>query len=510
MNTNILQIREPSFYNRDTRKDLPEEIHESDNLTLRIFSAALPVLSLIKPIGKIFQGYTSCLRTSKNVGEALTSYSEKKYSKLSTDLLNFSFSIASLVANIFSNPFSLFISTIHDIGLNSYKFIKLFSDNKIHTYTEKLKYITQIASSSLYLVAMFYGCLEIQIASLGILLITELISSLNEYKKGDYLQLLSHLIMSVARGCQLVPQIKNLKKKLDFEKSMKAYFSHLNRIYVGDLKDKWQFPSDHLPIATEIEGTKIISWNVLNNEYMDWVYNNSQGLKGSMLTDLDVPVAGKSGLTQRDLVVIDMINSMAKQSNGIISLQECGASFLKELEKQLPENWQLVKSTEKSVPDQNVILFNKNNLNYNLKKSSISDDGFPTNPGRTIMNCLFEKSNGKNLRVFNSHLPGDPALPGRYEFCDYLKKQSKNDDEISVAMGDMNFEKAEMQEACSKQGFDALIVSPTYGTNIDPCKEAKAIDHFIVSGTSKNIFALSAEKVLAGLQTITSLIPVNN
>ena len=509
MLTNILQIRQPSFYFRDTKKDLPEEVDKSDNLPLRVFSASLPILSLYKPIGKIFQSCLSCVRTSKDVREAITSYSEKKYCKLSKDLLNFSFSIGSLVASIFANPFGLFISTIHDIGLNSYECIKLFSDEKTHTYTEKLKQIIQTASSSLYLVAMFYGCLEIQVASLGVLLVTELISSLNEYKKGDYLQLASHLIMSVARGCQLVPQIKDLKKKLDFEKAMKAYFSHLNRIYVGDLKDKWQFPSDHLPIATEVDGTKIISWNVLNNKYMDWVYNDSQGLEGSMLTQLDVPLSGKKGLTQRDLVVMDMINAMANKSNGIISLQECGYPFLKELEKKLPDNWQLVRSTQKYVTDQNVILFNKSNVNYNPKQSTISHDGFPSNPGRTIMNCLFERQDGKNLRIFNSHLPGDPSLPGRYEFCDYLKKYSKKD-EISVAMGDMNFEKAEIQDACNKQGLtDASVVSPNYGTNVDPCREAKVIDHMIVSGT-KNIFTLSAEKVLVGLETIASLIPVYN
>ncbi|MFA6119072.1 MAG: hypothetical protein WC688_04060 [Parachlamydiales bacterium] len=168
-----------------------------------------------------------------------------------------------------------------------------------------------------------------------------------------------------------------------------------------------------------------------------------------------------------------------------------------------------MRSTERSIEDQNVILFNKNNLNYNSSQSTISDDGYPSNPGRTIMNCLFERSDGKNLRIFNSHLPGDPSLPGRFEFCDYLKKHSK-DDEISVAMGDMNFEKAEIQDACKKQGLnDASVVSPNYGTNVDPCRESKVIDHMIVSGT-KNIFTLSAEKVLAGLDAIASLIPVYN
>lgn len=143
---------------------------------------------------------------------------------------------------------------------------------------------------------------------------------------------------------------------------------------------------------------------------------------------------------------------------------------------------------------------------FAVKKAGIKN--FRSNPGRTIMNCLFERSDGKKMRIFNSHLPGDPALPGRYEFCDYLKKHSN--DEISIAMGDMNFEKSEMQEACKKQGLtDFSVVSPNDGTNVDPCKEAKVIDYMVVSGT-KNIFILSAEKVFAGLGIIAALIPVNS
>lgn len=508
MTSNILQIRQPSFYHRNSQNDALDKKEYSDNLPLRVCYAAVPILNLIKPLGRVFQSYSQVLRTSKNLGEAITSFSARKYSDFSKDILNISLSIASLVGTIFANPFGLFISTFHDIGLNSYECLKLLSGNKPYTKGELLKQITNVATSSLYLVAMFYGCLEIQVATLGILLVTELISSVNEYKKGDYIELASHLIMSLARACQLVPQVKNLNKKWAFEKEMKAYLSHLNRIYVGDLKDKWQFPSDHLPVASEIDGTKIISWNVLNDAYMDWVYNDSQGLKGSMLTQLDVPVTDKKGLTQRDLVVIDMIKSMVNKNNGLISLQECGNPFLDELEKHLPKNWQLIRSTQKPIEDQNVILFNKNNLNYNSKESTISSDGFPTNPGRTIMNCSFERTDGKNFRIFNSHLPGDPSLPGRYEFCDYLKKHSK-ENEIAVAMGDMNFEKFEMQEACDKQGLNATVVSPKYGTNVDPCKEAKVIDHFIVTGT-KNICTLCAEQVLSGLEKIASLIPVLN
>ncbi len=41
--------------------------------------------------------------------------------------------------------------------------------------------------------------------------------------------------------------------------------------YVGELQEKWQFPSDHLPIGMTFEDLHFASWNVLDAEYMSWV-----------------------------------------------------------------------------------------------------------------------------------------------------------------------------------------------------------------------------------------------
>ena len=52
---------------------------------------------------------------------------------------------------------------------------------------------------------------------------------------------------------------------------------------MGELHEKWQFPSDHLPVGIEVDGVKIISWNVLNNVYMEWVTTkDSQGLNSGV------------------------------------------------------------------------------------------------------------------------------------------------------------------------------------------------------------------------------------
>ena len=63
--------------------------------------------------------------------------------------------------------------------------------------------------------------------------------------------------------------------------------------YVGELQEKWQFPSDHLPIGMTFEDLHIASWNVLDAKYMDWVMEkDSQGLKRSMIGEEHVYIEG--------------------------------------------------------------------------------------------------------------------------------------------------------------------------------------------------------------------------
>src|SRR5579872_6905049 len=42
-------------------------------------------------------------------------------------------------------------------------------------------------------------------------------------------------------------------------------------VYVGELQELWQFPSDHLPIGMTFDDLHFVSWNVLDAEYMSWV-----------------------------------------------------------------------------------------------------------------------------------------------------------------------------------------------------------------------------------------------
>jgi hypothetical protein len=263
--------------------------------------------------------------------------------------------------------------------------------------------------------------------------------------------------------------------------------NHIERVLVGELHEKWRFPSDHLPIGVKIDDFQVVSWNVLNNVYMNWVTEkDSQGLKNSLISELDIPIQA-DGLTKRDQYVVKMIHSMINLGNDMLTLQECGGAFLTELEGNLPLDWKVLKMSEASLKDQDVIVYNSALFSYRPDLSTVSIDGYPSFPGRPIQNAAFEKGQTNQIvRIFNAHIPGDPNLPGKEEFAQYVRNNySRN--EVTIALGDHNFERHEMLEAYQKAGFSLSEFSfhTPWHTNIDPyTKESKAIDHIFVKGAS--------------------------
>ena len=278
------------------------------------------------------------------------------------------------------------------------------------------------------------------------------------------------------------------------------------RVYVGELHEKWQFPSDHLPIGAAVGDTNIISWNVLNNAYMSWVYKNSQGLTDSMITDQDV-VVKDNGLTQRDLTMVKYILEMVEKNNSLICLQECSAEFIAELQETLPENMEIVLSFDTKVKDQEVVIYNKDEFSFIEK--IIDLDGYPSTQGKLLMTVALEK-NGITYRVFNSHVPGDPNLPGRYEFAQYVKNHQQKG-EITIALGDLNFDQYEMDDAFKVAAGDQestfTRITP-YQTNVGLDMYSKAIDHFFIDcwDHPMMVYERKASEILDNLQELRELL----
>ena len=273
---------------------------------------------------------------------------------------------------------------------------------------------------------------------------------------------------------------------------------------VGELQERWQFPSDHLPIGMSLGDVNFASWNVLDAECMSWVTEkNSQGLSHSMIADEHVYIEN-SKLTIRDRHVVDLILGMLQHPSHpkhILSLQECSEPFLEELKSRLPSHFTVLSEGE------NAIVIDQSR--FEILDAKAVANIFSNQPERTIQDVTLRRKNSdETFRLVNVHIPGDPSKPARFEFTQYLAK-TFDPNLTAIAMGDMNFNELEMADAIqqdfpnSTQPFS--IYSP-YCTNVSPYTfYSKAIDHFIIHSATKPIL-LSPNQVMIGLSPIANLL----
>lgn len=276
--------------------------------------------------------------------------------------------------------------------------------------------------------------------------------------------------------------------------------------YVGELQERWQFPSDHLPIGMTYNGINFASWNVLDTAYIDWVIEkNSQGLSRSLIADENVLIEGSS-LTIRDRHVVDLILQMLNHPTlpkHFLSLQECGKPFLDDLQSRLPKNFKLIAN------DGNAVIIDQNQFEIVQSKSIAGI--FAYTPERTVQDITLQKKDSKEtIRVVNTHIPGDPLKPARFEFANYLAK-TFDPQVTTMAMGDMNFNELEMSDAVSKafpQSIPPFAVYSPYCTNISPYSfVSKAIDHFLVySANQKPVRLLDPDQVISDLTKTAELL----
>lgn len=275
--------------------------------------------------------------------------------------------------------------------------------------------------------------------------------------------------------------------------------------YVGKLQEKWQFPSDHLPIGMTFEDLNFASWNVLDAEYMSWVTEkNSQGLSRSLIADEHVYI-GNSKLTVRDRHVVDLILetlSHPTHPRSILSLQECGKPFLEELCSRLPAHLEVISNHGDAV----VVDKRRFEIVEAKKVSGIFSDA----PYRTLQDIKIRRlSDGQMMRLINVHLPGDPTKPGRFEFAEYLNL-TFDPSITTLAMGDMNFDELGMSEAMTKafQGNSPFSLNSPYPTDISPYVfKSKAIDHFLVYSPNGSPVTLNApEQIMSELAPMVALL----
>jgi hypothetical protein len=275
--------------------------------------------------------------------------------------------------------------------------------------------------------------------------------------------------------------------------------------YVGELQEKWQFPSDHLPVGMTFDDFNFVSWNVLDAKYMSWVTEkNSQGLSRSMIADEHIYIRD-SKLTIRDEHIAELILQMISHPThprSILSLQESSQPFIEALRLRLPAHFEVIANNGKS-------LLLDRRLFEVVSAKGVSGI-FTNEPNATLQDITIRRlDNGQLLRLINVHLPGDPTKPARFELAQYLAK-TFDPALATISMGDMNFNELEMSDAM-KQAFrnnsPFSLYSP-YCTNISPVVlNSKAIDHFLVYSPKTSSVVLSRpNEIMSGLARSVALL----
>ncbi len=250
----------------------------------------------------------------------------------------------------------------------------------------------------------------------------------------------------------------------------------------------------------------IASWNVLDSNYMDWVIErNHQGLARSIIGDEHIYI-DNSELTVRDKHTARLVVEMAlytKSGKDLIALQECNDAFINELKSQLPDHFHIIQSYGEA------LVLNMNIFDVVDFKSV--EGIFSENRKKSIQSTALRiKNSGEILHIVNAHLPGDPLKPARFEFAEYLVKfQQNHDQEVIIAMGDMNFNELEMKQSFENANAELWQQFSPYCTNISPYTfVSKDIDHFFVFDTTYRPIQLetSPKQIMCELQEVHALL----
>jgi hypothetical protein len=212
----------PIVYHRDFRHDLPlKELQKEDKVSSRcqkMAFAALPLLSLHKPLcGPLSLGL-SCLRTITYGNRAMEHFEQGNHNEFLFEAVHASLNTAA-VGLFFFNPILCFLSSsISDFILNSRSLMEHVQSNNIRGMSEALAFM---ALDTLFLASLCCGALETIVATAFLQIALDLYLSTQHFKKGDYFEGVCQTILAGGRFHQALPHLKALQTKWNSQPTLK-------------------------------------------------------------------------------------------------------------------------------------------------------------------------------------------------------------------------------------------------------------------------------------------------
>jgi hypothetical protein len=237
--------------------------------------------------------------------------------------------------------------------------------------------------------------------------------------------------------------------------------------YVGKLGEQWQFPSDHLPIGIGYDDLSILSWNILDTDYISAIsYKNAKGLRGSLILEKNYYYQSPS-ITERDLLVIDFLMIMMTNERPIdlFFIQECNPLVFSEINNRLPKNFSCLFQQGL------LMIINKDKIEVTCNDVS-EQIGAPNIQSVWIKN----KKTTKEVQLLNVATKQQDVL---FAFLQKLDASLQKD---YIITGDMPLDEIDIRQYLSDfPSLSMSIVSP-YCTSIAPnIFESIASNYFLLT-----------------------------
>lgn len=207
-----LNFSEPEYFHREYEIDLGRSKTQNPNVfdqCLRVTQVALPFISLYKPIGQPLALVLGVIRSINCITELVIVIKKGEKTEIRLALLQTVISVSTVASTIFAHPVGMWITTGQDLILNTSHLITaiLEKDTK-----KALEISLQLTNNLLYLGLFFTSAPEVLVASIACQVLLGLNQSIGEFKNGNYLEGIGHLLMSSIRAQQLYVQVESLKK----------------------------------------------------------------------------------------------------------------------------------------------------------------------------------------------------------------------------------------------------------------------------------------------------------
>lgn len=209
--------KEPVYYHHEFENDFPKEDEVGNRISgqcIRITQAALPFFSLYKPLNQSLSIVLGATRVVSSLSKMVEAIGSKDTNAIGKSVLEVSIVSTALCCSILAHPLGMVTTTAHDMMTNVIQLIEALQNKD---YQKAADVGLHLTNNALYFGCFLAGSLEWSIASIGFQIFLGLYSSCEEFKKGNYLESCSHLIMSGMRGKQIYEQIQVIQHQRKVE-----------------------------------------------------------------------------------------------------------------------------------------------------------------------------------------------------------------------------------------------------------------------------------------------------